>query len=174
MKKTGNKNGFTLLELTISISLWIILLGVFSASFIFGLKHLSSDTKKISEYTRVSLLFENLQNLIQDKGGVIKAYKGNKNAFIISIPGEGNFILYFYSKKDSSFDNKFLSAPYSIVLSKMNKNQEFQYGIGRRLIKEIAPPPQSYLASIQKKYLKIRITPFPSESGPYQTYIFLP
>ncbi|MBN1521223.1 MAG: type II secretion system protein [Candidatus Aureabacteria bacterium] len=171
--KKRSKKGFTLLEMTVSIGLWIILMGVFMTSLFFGIRHMMANTEELSEYTRVSLFFDIMQSLVKDEGGTLSRYKKMDNAFLITMQDGSSHALYFCNEKDTLFDDIYPEDSYSIVLSKLDDEGHFVYGQGRRILEKAAPPPASQMTIFAEGYLQMKIMPSPKGFGPYQTCICL-
>ena len=169
--KIQNKKGFTLLELTISMGLWIILLGAFMASFLFGIRNMPSNFDEINEYTRVSLFFDALENILKENNASASLFDGIENTLLIQYPDGRRSIVYFYNSNDKALDETFESDTYQILLQDLGKKQDFIYGRGRKLMEKVNPPPLSHFTINKQGYVLLHVRSSFQGFGPYQTMI---
>jgi len=162
--KTKNK-GFTLLETMIATSHWIMLLGTFTATLIFGLKNLTNNFDAIDEMTKAILIKQKLKTLLKEKKiKKITTYQNTPNTIQIQTDKE-KYTLYLYSSDDSKLDKNYTSTNYILKIEKTNLRSPITYGSGQTLLKNILPPPKTKLTP-QKNAIYLELYTTENES-PY-------
>ncbi|MCK5706876.1 MAG: hypothetical protein KAI43_04425 [Candidatus Aureabacteria bacterium] len=159
------------MEMTLSMGLWVMLLGTFMASLFFGIRNMTTNYYETGEYTNISLFFENMVAIIKENEASVKKYNAIDNTLMITDKSGNTYVLYFQSNDDKELDNNYTAKDYTIRLQKLDKkNKGFTYGHGRWLLKEVAPPPLSFI-KLNDGYIDFKIKNTHIGFGPFQTSI---
>jgi hypothetical protein len=166
----NKRYGFTLVELTVSMGLWILLLSSFSAALIFGIKRFSENYTELSESTRISLFFDRMEFLLKGKSEQLTKYRDIKNTLLLKEDDGTHSVIYFYSPGDKILDNSFDAKTYDILYDTAGRDGSFSYGRGKKIFENAAAPPASEL-TLLNGYVVLKISSAGNSFGPFQTSV---